>query len=341
MGFREGNKSKEEMMDEWSHVRSLVNEELRNLSNSINVPDDLRKAAFHLILAGGKRIRPFILMLSSAMFGVSYNESLPAAISVELLHNFTLIHDDITDKDEFRRGIPTTHVKYGEEIALVAGDFLFSHLYYYLVNKYLKMGKDSSLIIKIVAALSEATDNICIGQVMDLMPEKYIEDENDYFKMVYYKTAALIEASAYIGGILASCSPSELENLRNFGREIGIAFQIADDILGIFGDPKVTGKPVGNDLRMGKKTLLTLYTQKKLDKNNRSLFLKVFGNRRASEDDVKRVIEIIRELGALDNARSIMRSLKDNALSYLRKLPQNKYREYLEQLSEYIISREL
>jgi len=328
------------MMSEWEHVRSLVNDELNNIRNSLDVPSDLREAAFHLISAGGKRIRPFILMLSGGLFDVEYRESLPAATSVELLHNFTLIHDDIMDRDEFRRGIPTTHVKFGEEVALVAGDFLFSYLHHYLVSRYSSMGKSPKLIVDIISILSEAMNNICVGQIMDILPEKYINSVDDYLRMVYCKTAALIEASACIGGMLGGCSESELEYLRNFGKNIGMAFQIADDILGVFGDPKVTGKPVGSDIRMGKRTLIVLFAEERMGEDERRVFRRVFGNREASDRDVMKAIKIIEGLKVLDDVKAVMYKLKDKALSFLRKLPRSIYREHLECLSEYIVTRQ-
>jgi len=328
-------------MDEWAEIRNYVNEELERIREDIKWPTDLVESAFHLIKGGGKRIRPFLLMVTSKMFGVPYNVSLPAAVSIELLHNFTLIHDDITDRDRVRRGLPTTHVIYGEPIALVAGDFLFSHLYYYLINTYTSLGKPPSLIIKIVSSLSEATDNICKGQVMDLLPHKYISSEENYMKMVYLKTASLIETAVYIGGLLGGVSPETLSKLRKYGKNIGVAFQIADDILGVFGESSRTGKPVGNDIRMGKKTLLVLYALSKMNEKQKQLFDRVFGNRSANDKDIEIVINLLREIGAKGYADKHMKNMVYEAKKALVGLPENIYRKYLENISDYIITREL
>lgn len=331
---------KDILMREWDEIKGIIDDELRKIQNEIIFPVELRDAAFYLINAGGKRIRPFILMMSAAMFNIPYNISLPAAISIELLHNFTLIHDDIMDKDEFRRGVPTTHIMYGEPIAILAGDFLFSHLYTYLIKSYLKLGIDRNVIVNIALALSEAMDNICYGQVMDLMSNKYIKTINDYMKMVYYKTAALIEAATYIGGLLGTASLQYLNNLRIFGKNIGIAFQIADDILGLYGDTKVTGKPVGNDIKMGKHTILVIMALENMSNVEKQKFSQVFGNINASVDEVKQVIEIFDKYNIREKVTNIMENLVDRAIFALSKLPDNKYKKILEKLSYFIIYRE-
>ncbi len=337
----EGNKlASQSMKNEWVNVKKMVDEEIKKIAEEIIFPEDLKSAAFHLINAGGKRIRPFMLMLSAATFGVPYKVSLPAAVSIELLHNFTLIHDDIMDKDEYRRGVPTTHVTYGEPMAILAGDFLFSHLHKYLIEKYLELGVSRDVIINVILALSEAMDNICYGQTMDLMPKKYIKTIDDYLRMVYYKTASLIEVSTYIGAILGTNEPDKINKLRTYGKNIGIAFQIADDILGIYGDTKVTGKPVGNDIRMGKHTILVMMALNKMSEEEKKIFLNIFGNMSATDDQIKIAIDILNKYNVRREATKIMENLASEAIKALRGLPDNKYKQYLEELSYFIIYRE-
>ncbi len=319
---------------ELARIKNKIDEEIIKFSTSLEAPSELVKASFHLIKSGGKRIRPFLLIKSTELMGGSEEDALPAAVAIELLHNFTLIHDDIMDRDEFRRGVKTTHVVFGEPLAIIAGDFLFSNVFTILANSY-----DSVTACKLIKIFSDASNLICMGQTMDILPDKYILTNEDYFRMVYWKTGALIEAACKSGGVIAGATDREIEILSMFGRKAGIAFQIADDLLGVIGDPAITGKPVGSDIRNGKKTLLVLYTLNKLSNSDREYFLKVFGNENASDEDIKRVIKLMEETGVFEYAREYMENLIKEAISYLRKLPPNEARDYLEEMAKYIIYR--
>ena len=326
---------KDVLMDEMKRFKEVINGYIHDLKSGLEGPRDLIEASFHLVLSGGKRVRPFILVKAAELFGVSEEETLPAAVSIELLHNFTLIHDDIMDRDEFRRGVKTTHVLYGEPLAIVAGDYLFSLVFKLLTDNY-----SSEVASRLVELYAEASMLICRGQTMDILPDKYIHVSSDYMEMVYQKTGALIEASAVAGGVIAKVSSEELGYLRTFGKKIGIAFQIADDILGVVGDPKVTGKPVGNDIRNGKRTLIVLLAESRMDAKERRMFDGVFGRLDASDEDIAKVVEIFDKHNVFSDARDLMNKLYGEALDALRKLPPTKARTYLEYLSRFIIERE-
>ncbi len=326
---------REALMGELARFREAINRYIEGLKDGMDGPRDLIEASFHLVLSGGKRIRPFILVKAGEVFGVDEDATMPAAASIELLHNFTLIHDDIMDRDEFRRGVKTTHVVYGEPLAIVAGDYLFSLVFKILIDNY-----PSDVAARLVKLYSEASMLICKGQTMDILPEKYIFESDDYMNMVYQKTGALIEASAVAGGIVAGASDDELEHLREYGRKIGIAFQIADDILGVVGDPKVTGKPVGNDIRNGKRTLIVIVAETKMSSSEREFFRSVFGRLDASDEDIRRVVEIFERHGIFEDARRLMYKLYREAIDSLRMLPATSARDYLEYLARYIIERE-
>lgn len=323
------------LMAELNRFRSNINRYIAGLKGALDAPKDLIDASFHLVLSGGKRVRPFILVKSAELFGVVEGDAMPAAAAIELLHNFTLIHDDIMDRDEFRRGVKTTHVLYGEPLAIVAGDYLFSLVFKLLADNY--PHDVSSQLVKLYA---EASMLICGGQTMDILPNKYVGKSDDYMEMVYQKTGALIEASAVAGGIVGGAGEKELNYLRTFGRKIGVAFQIADDILGIIGDPKVTGKPVGNDIRNGKRTLIVLIAESRMDGDERRVFESVFGREDASDNEISSIVRIFDRHGVFDEARKLMYSLYSDALSALSNLPASEAREYLEYLGRYIIERE-
>jgi len=328
--------SREELLAELNRVKTVVNKAINQIVESMEGPKDLIDASFHLILSGGKRVRPFLLIKSAGIFNVSEEYVLPASVSLELLHNFTLIHDDIMDRDEFRRGVKTTHVLYGEPVAIVAGDLLYS-----LVFKILSDNYPPRLSRKLVNLFSKASIDICMGQTMDLLPEKYISGIEDYIGMIYLKTGALIEASIVGGGIIGGADDNTLSLLNEFGRNIGIAFQIADDILGTFGDPNITGKPVGSDIKNGKMTIVALLALNRLEGESLNLFKSVFGNTNASIEDVKEVIDVLNNYSIADTARDLMLKYYNSALSSLRGLPESRDRDFLEAMARFIVEREM
>jgi geranylgeranyl diphosphate synthase type I len=222
-------------------------------------PKELYDAALHLIRAGGKRLRPAIVVAVAQALGEPVDKALPFAASVELVHNFTLIHDDIMDRDEFRRGVPTVHKLWGEPLAITAGDLLFAKAFEALSGA-LERGVPAERVARAARVLAHATAVIAEGQAMDLMFEEKEEvGLDEYLVMIYKKTGALFEASAVLGGLTATDEEYVIEELANFGRSLGIAFQIRDDILGIVGKEEEIGKPVYSDIREGKKTLPILY----------------------------------------------------------------------------------
>jgi geranylgeranyl diphosphate synthase type I len=312
----------------------MVDRAIKQFKDGLEAPSILLDAAFHLVLSGGKRVRPFILIKSSELFGVKIEYSLPAAVSIELLHNFTLIHDDIMDRDEYRRGVKTTHVLYGDSVAIIAGDYLFSQVFHILSSNY-----DDVVAGKLVNLFSQASNQICMGQTMDVLPDKYIFSKDSYLDMVYLKTGALIEASAVAGGIIGGASSRELDALKRYGGRIGIAFQISDDILGIIGDPKVTGKPVGNDIRNGKKTLLVLEALERMDDDEREFFNSVFGSSTSSDEDVRKAIDIIVSTGVIEESRRYMRRLYSEAVDALSLFDDSLPKRYLIDMAKFIIER--
>ncbi len=204
----------------------------------------------------GKRLRPVLLLLTCEAQGGSWREALPAAAAVELLHNFSLIHDDIEDRDRLRRGRPTVWAVWGEAQAINAGDAMFALGYEAILRLSLPAGRVRQAAQRYTRTILRLTQ----GQAMDIAFERQTDvSEAAYLKMVAGKTAALFGLSCELGGIVAGASPSRCQTLREFGEHLGMAFQMQDDLLGLWGDPARTGKPVGSDLRRGKKTLPILH----------------------------------------------------------------------------------
>jgi len=273
-------------------------------------PKKLYDAAGHLIVNGGKRLRPYMVIRSCQILGGKSSTAMIAASAVEMVHNFTLVHDDIMDNDEMRHGVPTVHKKFGMPIAILAGDVLFSKAFQIISESKLSPNANTHLISR----LAKACVDVCEGQLLDIKmaDEKRIPTEAEYITMIGKKTAALFDVSCAMGAICATNKPKDISNLSGFGRNLGIAFQITDDLIGVMGDPKVTKKPVGNDLREGKKSLPILMAIKLAKGNEKKTILKAFGNSKISKKDLNKAVEVIRSLG-------IEEKVRNQALKYAEK----------------------
>ncbi len=330
----------DEFREEWEEISKAVDAELHRLRAERMFPLALYDGAFHLTLSGGKRVRPFLVVKSAQLFGAEKEKALPAAVAVELLHNFTLIHDDIMDEDEFRRRVPTTHVLWGVPVAIAAGDALFSILFSYVIEGLRDKGCRPSLTEGVVEYLAKGALRVCEGQVMDIRGEKYISTESEYLDMVARKTASLFEVSCVLGGLIGNADQEDLKLLRAFGRDVGIMFQIVDDILGLMGDPEVTGKPVGSDLRRGKMTMMVVYALRHASLEDRSRLESILGDEGAHDDDIKWAGKLIASLGSVEYARTSARSFLEGALTSINSLPLNEHRAMLEAMAHFIYSRE-
>jgi len=258
-------------------------------------PTQLYDAASYLIVNGGKRLRPFMVMKSCEILGGKPKDAMPSACAVEMIHNFTLVHDDIMDNDEMRHGVPTVHKKFGIPIAILAGDVLFSKAYQILSNSNLP----SKATNELVSRLAKACVDVCEGQLLDIkMAEsKKIPSQANYIKMIEKKTSSLFDVSCSMGAICAKAKQRDITKLSAFGRNLGIAFQITDDLIGVLGDPRMTKKPVGNDLREGKKSLPIVLAITKSKGDDKKTILKSFGNAKATKRDIEKAVKSIRALG--------------------------------------------
>ena len=287
----------------------FVNKFLRKELNGD--PKQLYDAASHLIIHGGKRLRPYLVLKSCQMLGGKQSDAISAASAVEMIHNFTLVHDDIMDNDEMRHGVTTTHKKFDIPLAILAGDVLYSKAYNTISSK---SKLSSNYTTQLVSKLSKACIEICEGQVNDIKfaENKRIPTEKEYIKMIEKKTAVLFEVSCAMGAICAKRKQRDVKNLSVFGKNLGIAFQITDDLIGIIGDSKITKKPVGNDIREGKKSLPIILAIKKARGQNRTKIMRVFGNSGASKQQINLAVNVIRSLG-------VEKEVRDIALKYAQR----------------------
>lgn len=250
------------------HLRDIIEQDLKITCQSLNehhAESIAHILSYHLGWLEdsqqivGKRVRPLLTLLSCASVGGDWKSALPVSSSIELIHNFSLIHDDIEDGSETRRGMTTVWKRWGIPRAINIGDavFILARLSAHRMRDY---GVPAEAILKVFEVLDHACLNLTVGQDLDLNFESR-EDvtEDEYLKMIEGKTSALLAASTSCGGIVAQADSDSIETLRAFGHHLGLAFQIRDDILGIWGEPQKTGKSIGDDLRARKKTLPIIY----------------------------------------------------------------------------------
>lgn len=288
----------------------------------------------HPLRSGGKRIRPLLLLLSAEMVGGDATQCLDAAIAVELLHTFTLVHDDIMDHDDIRRGQPTIHKKWDEPTAILAGDGLVTLAYQSLLQTV------HPQLIPVMQRFTDGLLVLCEGQALDKAFEKRDSIHlNEYLDMIYKKTAKLLEVSCEIGGILGNGGTDDVNNLKNFAREMGIAFQIQDDLLDILSEETVFGKPQCSDLIEKKQTYLTLHFQQHATPDQKDRFQRLCEKKQLSNRDIQDFQQLFEETGTLSSTRDMISQGIDKAMQYLAQFKTGESKNILESLAIKIRNR--
>lgn len=314
---------------------------IKKIVDADTEPQSLYRASRQIIDAGGKRLRPFMVLKCCKLINGNEKDAIPTASALELLHTFTLIHDDIMDQDEKRRGVPTVHTTYGVPIAIVAGDLLFAKVYEAITAYTDTKNVKPKRLLQVMKEISEATIALCEGQTRDMMFEdKETVSEEEYLEMIKGKTAALFEVSARCGGVLGGGTKKQVERLGKFGHFSGMAFQIIDDVLALTADEKVLKKPVGNDIREGKRTLMVVYALKKAKAGQRKQILETLGNKDASAEQIRETIKLIDSLGAIVYAKRLAEKYISKAKKALSVFPESDDREDLLSLSDLIFDRQ-
>ncbi|MBW7891659.1 MAG: polyprenyl synthetase family protein [Chitinophagaceae bacterium] len=294
----------------------------------------LYQPAEYFLGMGGKRIRPVMCLMGNELFDTIHPDTWQAAMAIELFHNFTLIHDDIMDRAPLRRGMQTVHEKFNEPTALLAGDVMMVTAYEYLS----KVNAMHSPML--FAVFNKAAKEVCEGQQMDMDFEKRSEITLDeYMQMIVLKTSVLLAASAQMGAMLGGSGAGNQEHLYQFGKNLGIAFQIQDDYLDAFGDPAKFGKLPGGDIRANKKTFLTIRALEAATAAQRRELLRLLEG--DTEDKVAKVLRIFADSGVETWAKSLkdkylnlaLKHLEDAAVVSSRKRP-------LEELALFLVRRE-
>jgi len=313
---------------------SPVEADLRLLSENLkqlvgNRHPILSAAAEHLFGAGGKRLRPAIVLLISRATMLEQeitSRHRRLAEITEMIHTASLVHDDVVDESSVRRGVPTVHSLFGNRIAVLAGDFLFAQSSWYLANL------DNLEVVKL---LSEVIMDLAAGEIQQgLNSFDASLSIEAYLQKSYYKTASLIANSAKAAGVLSDVSSEMAENLYYYGRHIGLAFQIVDDILDFTGSTEVLGKPSLSDLTSGNLTAPTLFALKEKP------FLEVLIDREFSQEgDLEQALQLINEGMGIERARELATQNANTAVEYLADLPASESREALINMADYVLSR--
>jgi geranylgeranyl diphosphate synthase type I len=319
------------ILDEELKMRAgMISEAIEDLLPVVH-PKELYEAGRHLVDAGGKRLRPSMLLMAAEAVGGDPKVVVPAAVSIELVHNFTLIHDDIMDNAETRRGRPAVHVKWDEAGAILAGDTLYSKAFEILTAADVPAPKN---MIASVAMLARTCAAICEGQWLDMEFERRDQvTESEYLEMIEKKTGVLYGAAAWMGARLSGAPEKQAEGLERFGRLVGMAFQIQDDVLDLTAPAKVLGKPRGGDLAEGKKTLIMIHAMAA------SKEVEIFGKRNASSQEIEAALETLRASGSIDYARKKAVSLVSEGKEALANLSDSDAKSLLLELADYMISR--
>lgn len=297
-------------------------------------------AVRHYPSAGGKRLRPILAEVVAEAVGGAGTKAVPFGCALEIIHNFTLVHDDVMDNDPMRRGRPAVHVLFDVPTAIIAGDALFARAFEVLAETDVP-AQSTRRLLKLTA---NTVWLIAEGQQEDMdfenIPAEKLAVE-DYMRMIEKKTAVLFECAAEGGAIIAGGTEEQIAAMREYARCLGAGFQIWDDILALTGDEKTLGKPVGNDIRNGKRTLIVLHALHglKADDERRKTLLRALGNDKASAEDIRAAIKALEDSGSIEHARCTALSYAEKAKQQLACLKDSKEKEFLAGLMDFAIGR--
>ena len=311
-----------------------INHEIAKL-NWEREPKGLYAPIAYTMAAGGKRVRPQLAMIACGIFGGNEQEVAPAAMALEVFHNFTLLHDDVMDKAEVRRGRPTVHIQWNENTAILSGDQMMIEAYKLLAEV------PADKLHKVLRLFNKMATEICEGQQydVDFESQEHVTIE-EYLKMIRLKTSVLLATALQIGSYLAGANEAQQEALYQFGINVGLAFQIQDDILDVWGDPKTFGKAVGGDISCNKKTYVYLTAQQLADAELAEELQQWYGS--VLDDNTEKIAAvkgIFEQLNVRAACEAVVQDYTQKALQILDTLPQNAATEQLRQLANKLNTR--
>ncbi len=299
-------------------------------------PYGLYEPIEYTLASGGKRLRPRLVLLAAEMFGGKEKEVLPAALAIEVFHNFTLLHDDVMDKAAVRRGRPTVHVRWDDNTAILSGDQM-------VIEAYKLLGNVPADRLPLTLRLfNKMATEICEGQQYDMEFETRDQVSiEEYMHMIRLKTSVLLATALQIGAYIAGASEAQQQALYEYGINIGLAFQIQDDILDVYGDPETFGKAIGGDICCNKKTYMLLTALQRADDATRAELERWLQIQDKTDEKIRAVTDIYMRTGAREVCETVMQLHTHEALSQLGTLPQNDATEQLRKLAEKLLMRKV
>ena len=326
-----------------------INKEIGDTLSSIG-PKDLREASIHLTKAGGKMLRPALTVLVSEAVGGTISSSIKAAAAIELIHTFSLIHDDIMDKDDMRRGKPSVHKVWGESVAILAGDTLFSKAYELIITSKdnIESNDPEECLARVNQTLSTVADacvKICEGQAQDMGFEGNFDvKEDEYLEMIFKKTAALIATATESGAIMGGADEKTVSAMYDYGKLIGLAFQIQDDYLDLVSDADSIGKPVGSDIAEGKMTIIVVNALANANEEDKKRLVEILkiGNESGNCDQVyvDEAMAIFEKYGSIQYAHDVALGNVKKAKELLEVLPESEAKQTLSLVADFVLERQ-
>lgn len=293
--------------------------------------DLVENIGHYIVEAGGKRMRPLLVLLAARACNTVSDKHVPMAAVIEFIHTATLLHDDVVDMSTLRRGRPTVNAEWNNPSSVLVGDFIYSRAFQILVQ----IGD-----MRIMEIMADTTNKIAEGEVLQLIAKSNPNSsEADYMRVIENKTAILFQAAAQSGAMLADAGPEFEDAFRRYGRHLGIAFQLVDDVLDYAGDTVKLGKNVGDDLAEGKPTLPLIYTMAKVDDATKQLLSRSLLADELDQQTLQDVIDIVGSSGALEYTRQLAEQEANAARECLQALPESEYRKALLDLVDFAVDR--
>lgn len=319
-------------MHSFSELSALFEEKF-NQPHFPDQPKNLYDASRYILKIGGKRVRPVSVLMGNELFSDIEPDAYQVATAVELFHNFTLIHDDIMDKAPLRRGKPTVHISYGDATALLSGDVMLVKAYEYI--SLVRQG----YMQPILSLFNQTAREVCEGQQLDMdFESREVVSLDEYVHMITLKTSVLLAACLKMGAILGGASQHNQGHIYEFGKNLGIAFQVQDDYLDAFGDPAVFGKQPGGDILANKKTFLMIHALTHADKSRRNQLQELMAGQ--APDKVESVLAIFRDCGSDAWAHALKEEYYRKAMFHLEEIAVLSTRKSeLEKLARYLLQR--
>ncbi|MCQ2965034.1 MAG: polyprenyl synthetase family protein [archaeon] len=302
-------------------------------------PQELQDASMYLTKAGGKMLRPALTLIVADAVGGNKEDAINTAAAFELVHTFSLIHDDIMDDDDMRRGKPSVHKVWDEPTAILAGDTLFSKAFQMIILSK-NNGANPANVADALATLADACVKICEGQASDMGFEGNFDvKEEEYSNMIFKKTGALIAAATKAGAIMGGANQEVVDAMYDYGRLIGQAFQIQDDYLDVVSDEESLGKPIGSDIAKGKMTLMVVKALAEAEGSDKERLVEILKDSNSTQDDVDEAIDLFNKYGSIEYAHNLALANVAEAKEVLEILDDSESKQVLVELADFVLER--